>query len=103
MKERSNNVEMKLKALPFIPEKIRFFAYRYALECKEPRKFWAGEYGVKVCTVEKWLRHAGVRDYIQICRDKARENTNYQEEIRRKMRETNGGKRRIMSEQLRRQ
>ncbi len=87
--EKSNIEKItRTEDLPFIPERIRFFAYRYAMECKEPRKFWAAEYGVKVCTIERWLRHEGVRDYIEICRNKVRKDINYLEEIRRKLGES---------------
>lgn len=56
-----------LDDLPFIPERMRDFAYRYATEYK-PHKFWAKEYGVVVTTIETWLRHEGVRAYIAISR-----------------------------------
>lgn len=56
-----------LKDLPFIPERMRDFAFRYATEYK-PHRFWAKEYGISVRTVEAWLRHEGVRAYIAICR-----------------------------------
>lgn len=56
-----------LDDLPFIPERMRDFAFRYATEYK-PWKFWAKEYGVSIKTIEKWLRHEGVRGYIAISR-----------------------------------
>ena len=56
-----------LDDLPFIPERMRDFAYRYATEYK-PQKFWAKEYGVRVEAIQKWLRHEGVRSYIAISR-----------------------------------
>ena len=56
-----------LKDLPFVPERMRDFAFRYATEYK-PNKFWAKEYGVATLTISKWLRHAGVRGYIAISR-----------------------------------
>jgi len=94
MKERSDNFEItKVEDLPFIPERIRVFAYNYALQPKKQRKVWAKEYGISVRAVESWLRHAGVRDYVAILRSEARENTDHGEEIRRKMEESHGGKR----------
>jgi len=56
-----------LKDLPFIPERMRDFAFRYATEYK-PYRFWAKEYGISARTVEAWLRHESVRAYIAICR-----------------------------------
>jgi len=56
-----------LKDLPFIPERMRDFAFRYATEYK-PYRFWAKEYGVGDLTIGKWLRHEGVRAYIAVCR-----------------------------------
>jgi hypothetical protein len=56
-----------LESLPFIPERMRDFAFRYATEYK-PHKLWAKEYGVSLVTIEKWLRHEGVRAYIAVCR-----------------------------------
>lgn len=56
-----------LENLPFVPERMRDFAFRYATEYK-PIKFWAREYGVAMDTIYKWLGHAGVRGYIAISR-----------------------------------
>jgi hypothetical protein len=56
-----------LDDLPFIPERMRDFSFRYATEYK-PNKVWAKEYGVEVNTIRKWLRHEGVRSYIAVCR-----------------------------------
>jgi len=56
-----------LKDIPFIPERMRDFAFRYATEYK-PYKFWMKEYGVRESTIGNWLRHEGVRAYIAICR-----------------------------------
>jgi hypothetical protein len=53
--------------LPFIPERMRDFAFRYATEYK-PTKVWAKEYGVHPHTVEKWLTKKGVRAYIAASR-----------------------------------
>lgn len=56
-----------LDDLPFIPERMRDFAFRYATEYK-PVKVWAKTYNVSVVTIDKWLRHEGVRSYIAITR-----------------------------------
>lgn len=56
-----------LKDIPFIPERMRDFAFRYATEYK-PYKVWAKEYGVEVRTLYRWLQHEGVRAYIAITR-----------------------------------
>jgi len=56
-----------LKNLPFIPERMRDFAFRYATEYK-PSKFWAKEYGVSLKAIDRWLGHEGVRGYIAIAR-----------------------------------
>jgi hypothetical protein len=56
-----------LDDLPFIPERMRDFAFRYATEYK-PIKYWAREYGITPARVSAWLQHDGVRAYIAICR-----------------------------------
>jgi hypothetical protein len=50
-------------SLPYISEKLREFAFRYATEYK-PVETWAKEYGVSRITVQKWLRNTAVRQYI---------------------------------------
>ena len=55
-----------LKELPFIPERKRDFAYRYATEYMTHAK-WATEYNVSTDTIERWLKHPGVRSYIALC------------------------------------
>src|SRR3972149_6598415 len=56
-----------LNELPFIPERMRHFAFRYATEYK-PEKYWVKEFGVAIETIRKWLRHPGVRSYIALSR-----------------------------------
>ena len=53
--------------LPFISERKRDFAFRYATEYK-PHRIWATEYNVTKSTIEQWLAHPGVRAYIALCR-----------------------------------
>ena len=53
--------------LPFIPERMRDFAYRYATEHKK-RTTWAREYDVHLYTIDRWLQHKGVRTYIALAR-----------------------------------
>ena len=56
-----------LDELPFISERHRDFAYRYATEYKS-RKEWAKEYNVNPVTIDKWLRTDGIRTYIALAR-----------------------------------
>lgn len=56
-----------LDDLPFIPERMRDFAFRYATEYM-PMRMWAKEYNCSQGSIEKWLRHEGVRAYIAVCR-----------------------------------
>lgn len=56
-----------LNNLPFVPERLRDFAFRYATEYK-PYKQWGAEYGVHPETIEKWLRHEGVKAYVALSR-----------------------------------
>lgn len=56
-----------LDDLPFIPERMRDFAFRYSTEYM-PNKVWAKTYNVTVTTIENWLRNEGVRAYIAVCR-----------------------------------
>jgi hypothetical protein len=53
--------------LPFIPERMRDFAYRYATEFKT-QQAWSKTYGVNKGTVERWLRHPGVKSYVALAR-----------------------------------
>jgi len=79
---KESNTETRLKNLPFIPARIRKFAYRYALEIKRTRAAWAVEFNVKCNVIDRWLRHDGVRAYIAIVRGSAREKIDYLSEIR---------------------
>ena len=72
----------KTDDLPFIPSRVRKFAYRYALECKKTRAAWAVEFNVKCNVIDRWLKHAGVKDYIVLVQGAAREGINYLEEIK---------------------
>lgn len=56
-----------MKDLPFIPERLRDFAYRYATEYRK-HATWAKEYNVSVATIAKWLSNPGVRSYIALTR-----------------------------------
>lgn len=56
-----------LRDLPFIPERMRDFAFRYATEYM-PLTKWAQEYNCSTGRVSKWLSHEGVRAYIAVCR-----------------------------------
>ena len=56
-----------LEDLPFIPERMRDFAFRYATEYM-PVKQWAKVYNVSPETIRSWLSHEGVRAYIAVCR-----------------------------------
>ncbi len=84
---KESDTEMRLKNLPFIPSRIRKFAYQYALQCKKTREAWALEFNVKSNVIDRWLRHAGVRDYISIVRETAREKTDYLQEIRGRLKD----------------
>lgn len=53
--------------LPFVAERMRDFAFRYASEMKSIR-IWAKEYGVSPATIDKWLSHEGVRALIALTR-----------------------------------
>lgn len=53
--------------LPFIPERLRDFSYRYATEYKKLAT-WATEYNVSLDTIRKWLAHTGVQSYIALTR-----------------------------------
>jgi hypothetical protein len=53
--------------LPFIPERQRDFAFRYATEYKTTR-IWAKEYSVSAATITRWLQQPGVRAYIAVAR-----------------------------------
>jgi len=57
----------RLEDLPFIPERMRDFSFRYATEYM-PVKAWANVYNVDPDTIKKWLAHEGVRAYISVCR-----------------------------------
>lgn len=56
-----------LEDLPFIPENLRDFAYRYATEYKS-NPAWAKIYGVGVKTIRTWLKKEGVQALIAISR-----------------------------------
>lgn len=56
-----------LEDLPFIPERMRDFAFRYSTEYM-PVKQWAKVYNCSVETIRGWLSHEGVRAYIAVCR-----------------------------------
>ena len=77
----------KTDDLPFLPERIRKFAFRYATAESKSLKFWAEKYGVATLTISRWLKHTGVRDYLMICQDAARKGESYLSEIKRKLRE----------------
>lgn len=55
----------KLEDLPFVPERLRDFAFRYATEMK-PRREWAKIYGVSLSSIGKWLANEGVRALIAL-------------------------------------
>lgn len=89
MREKSNTMEIKkTDDMPFIPERIRFFIYEYATSERKPRKFWAEKYRISVTTVSRWLKHAGVCDYIKIVQNEARKGESYLDEIKRKLKES---------------
>ncbi len=75
----------KTDELPFIPELLRDFAFKYAMDEYKSQKLWAGEYGVSVITIGRWLKHAGMQDYILICQDAKKGD--YLEEIRGRLRD----------------
>lgn len=56
-----------LSSLPFIPERLREFAFRYATEYM-PHSAWAKEFNTTEKRIQAWLRHEGVRAYIAVCR-----------------------------------
>jgi hypothetical protein len=56
-----------LNDIPFIPERMRHFSFKYATEYKS-NAYWAKDFGVSTRTIDNWLRHEGVRSYIAICR-----------------------------------
>jgi len=56
-----------LNDLPFITERQRDFAFRYATEYKTA-KIWAKEYNVSAVTIARWLALPGVRAYIAVAR-----------------------------------
>lgn len=51
--------------LPFIPEQMRDFAYRYATEYKK-MTVWAKEYGCSTSTIRRWLKNTAVQSYIAL-------------------------------------
>jgi len=57
----------KVEDLPFVPERLRDFAFRFATEMK-PWREWAKIYGVSIPGVQKWLRNEGVRALIALTR-----------------------------------
>jgi len=57
----------KVEDLPFIPERMRDFAFRYATEYK-PIRVWAETYGVSESAIYKWLSHEGVAALIALTR-----------------------------------
>lgn len=57
----------KTEELPFVPERLRDFAFRYATEMK-PLREWAKIYGVSLSALQKWLSHEGVRALIALTR-----------------------------------
>lgn len=57
----------KTEDLPFIPERLRDFAFRYATEMK-PQREWAKIYGVSQSAIIKWLANEGVRALIALTR-----------------------------------
>lgn len=74
-----------LNNIPFIPERMRDFAFRYATEYK-PNAEWAKEYGVGPVTIGTWLRNEGVKSYIALVRYEQRmynlaQHTNMQRNV----------------------
>lgn len=61
------NLPASLDDLPFIPERMRDFAFHYAVEFRS-LKGWAKMYNVTLGTIDKWLRNPGVRMYIGLIR-----------------------------------
>jgi len=57
----------KTEELPFVPERLRDFAFRYATEYK-PLHSWAKIYGVSPSAVSHWLSHEGVRTLVALTR-----------------------------------
>lgn len=53
--------------LPYITERKRDFAFRYATEYKT-NVMWADEYSVHIRTIHNWLRQPNVRAYISLAR-----------------------------------
>lgn len=56
-----------MDSLPYIPERKRDFAFRYAMEYKSVRE-WAAEYNVAVNTISSWLCDPKVKAYIAVTR-----------------------------------
>lgn len=56
-----------MDALPYITERKRDFAFRYAMEYKSIRE-WSVEYKVTVQTIHRWLGDPGVRAYVAVTR-----------------------------------
>lgn len=56
-----------LDKLPFISERKRDFAFRFATEYRT-QKIWAKEYNVNIRTVKNWLKDPAVRSYIALAR-----------------------------------
>ncbi len=80
------NTEIKtLDALPFIPGRIRDFAFKYSTAECQSLTYWAEQYGVSVNLISKWLNRPGVREYVAICQTQKREG--YLDEIKGKLRE----------------
>jgi hypothetical protein len=53
--------------LPFIKERERDFAFRYATEYRT-HKQWAEVYNVSLPTIQRWLNDPAIRTYIALCR-----------------------------------
>ena len=77
-----SNTETRLKNLPFLPARIREFAYRYAFEIRKTRAAWGAEFNVKCNVIDRWLKYPGMKDYVAILQDAAREETDYLSEIK---------------------
>lgn len=56
-----------IDSLPYIEERLRDFAYRYATEYKK-METWAKEYNCSSSTIRGWLKNTDVLSYIALVR-----------------------------------
>ena len=69
-----DDLPASLEEMPFVPERMRDFAFRYANEMK-PLREWAKVYGVSQSAISKWLANENVRKLIAMVKYERRSYT----------------------------